>query len=287
VPRLASARLGGMWSGWHWTVRSQRRSDPESLYTLPMSRGAVVTGASSGIGRAAARKLAADGFHVLAVGRDAKALERECADIAAASGRAAAFVADVTSPGAPAAIVERARAVLGGIDALVNAAGVIASGSVTDTTDDGWDQMMDVNVRAPFRLIRAAAPALVERRGAVVNVSSVAGPRAFPGLASYCVSKAAVDQLTRCAALDLAPQGVRVNAVNPGVVVTNLHRRGGMDETKYAAFLERAQSTHPLGRPGTPEEIAELIAFLLSPQAAWITGDTVTVDGGRHLTCLR
>jgi NAD(P)-dependent dehydrogenase (short-subunit alcohol dehydrogenase family) len=147
--------------------------------------------------------------------------------------------------------------------------------------------MMDVNVRAPFRLIRQAASALAERRGAVVNVSSVAGLRSFPGLASYCVSKAAVDQLTRCAALDLAPKGVRVNAVNPGVVVTNLHRRGGMDETKYAAFLERAQSTHPLGRPGTADEIADLIAFLLSPRSAWMTGETVAIDGGRHLTCLR
>jgi NAD(P)-dependent dehydrogenase (short-subunit alcohol dehydrogenase family) len=147
--------------------------------------------------------------------------------------------------------------------------------------------MLDINVRAPFRLLRAAASALVERRGAVVNVSSVAGLRAFPGLTSYCVSKAAVDQLTRCAALDLAPKGVRVNAVNPGVVVTNLHRRGGMDTARYAEFLERSRTTHPLGRPGTPEEIADLIAFLVSPESGWITGETIAIDGGRHLTCLR
>jgi NAD(P)-dependent dehydrogenase (short-subunit alcohol dehydrogenase family) len=147
--------------------------------------------------------------------------------------------------------------------------------------------MLDVNVRAPFRLIRQAAALLADRRGSVVNVSSVAGIRAFPGLVSYCVSKAAVDQLTRCAALDLAPRGVRVNNVNPGVVVTNLHRRGGMDEEKYAAFLERSKTTHPLGRPGTPEEIADLIAFLISPRSGWITGETIAVDGGRHLTCLR
>jgi NAD(P)-dependent dehydrogenase (short-subunit alcohol dehydrogenase family) len=106
-------------------------------------------------------------------------------------------------------------------------------------------------------------------------------------VAAYCVSKAAVDHLTRCAALDLAPAGVRVNAVNPGVTVTNLHRRSGMDEDRYAAFLERSKSTHPLGRPGTPEEIADLIAFLVSPQAGWITGETIAIDGGRHLTCLR
>ena len=147
--------------------------------------------------------------------------------------------------------------------------------------------MLDLNVRAPFRLLRAAVPALTTRRGAVVNVSSVAGTRAFPGLVSYCVSKAAVDQLTRCAALDLAEAGVRVNSVNPGVVVSNLHRRGGMDETRYAEFLERSKTTHPLGRVGRAEEIADLIAFLVSPASGWITGETVAIDGGRHLTCFR
>ena len=175
----------------------------------------------------------------------------------------------------------------GGVDALVNAAGVIASASVTDTTDAAFDAMMDLNLRASFRLIREAVPALVARQGAVVNLSSVAGARAFPGLLAYCVSKAAVDHLTRCAALDLAPQRVRVNAVNPGVVVTNLHKRGGMDEAKYAAFLEHSKATHPLGRAGNPEEIAELIAFLVSPRSGWITGETISIDGGRHLTCLR
>ena len=132
--------------------------------------------------------------------------------------------------------------------------------------------MMDINVRAPFRLIRAAVPALTASKGAVVNVSSVTGTRAFPGVAAYCVSKAAVDQLTRVAALDLAPDGVRVNAVNPGVVVTNLHRRGGMDEARYAEFLERSKATHPLGRPGDAEEIAGLIAFLVSPASAGSRG---------------
>ena len=252
-----------------------------------MTRAAIVTGASSGLGRATSARLARDGFAIVAVGRDEGALSAVCKDIAAAGGQAVWHVANVTAAEAPAAIVARAMKEFGGINALVNAAGVIASGSVTDTTDAGWDAMMDVNVRAPFRLIREAADALVERRGSVVNISSVAGLRAFPGIASYAVSKAAVDQLTRCAALDFAPKGVRVNAVNPGVVVTNLHRRGGMDPQKYAEFLERSKSTHPLGRPGQPEEIADLIAFLVSEAAGWITGETIAIDGGRHLTCLR
>jgi NAD(P)-dependent dehydrogenase (short-subunit alcohol dehydrogenase family) len=252
-----------------------------------MTRSAIVTGASSGIGRATAKKLGADGWVVLAVGRDPAALTAVCAEIAGDGGRAAPCAADVTAADAPSRIVAAALDQCGGIDAIVNAAGIIASGSVAETTDAGWDAMLDVNVRAPFRLIREAADALAARRGAVVNVSSVAGTRAFPGLVSYCVSKAAIDQLTRCAALDLAPRGVRVNAVNPGVVVTNLHRRGGMDETRYAAFLQHSATTHPLGRPGTTEEIADLIAFLVSPAASWITGDTIGIDGGRHLTCLR
>ena len=118
-------------------------------------------------------------------------------------------------------------------------------------------------------------------------VSSVTGTRAFPGVLSYCVSKAAVDQMTRCIALELAADGVRCNAVNPGVVRTNLHRNGGMSEADYAAFVERSATTHPLGRIGEPEEVAEMIAFLAGDQSKWITGECIAVDGGRAQTCAR
>jgi len=252
-----------------------------------MLHAAVVTGASSGIGRATARRLGKAGFDVLAVGRDQAALGSICDEIEQAGGRARWLSVDVTAPDAPRAIVARALDEFGRLDGVVNAAGIISSGGVTETSDENWDAMLDVNVRAPFRLIREASGPLIERRGAVVNVSSVAGPRAFPGVAAYCVSKAAVDQLTRCAALDLAPKGVRVNAVNPGVIRTNLHHRGGMEDSKYLEFLERSKTTHPLGRIGTADEIADLIAFLLSPSTEWITGATISIDGGRHLTCLR
>jgi NAD(P)-dependent dehydrogenase (short-subunit alcohol dehydrogenase family) len=255
-------------------------------------RVAVVTGASSGIGRATALRLASDGFHVLTVGRDERALSDTCREIERGGGSADRLVVDVTSDEAPALIVGRAQAKTDagagrGIDALVNAAGIISAADVSATTDAAWDEMMTINVRAPFRILREAVPALAARRGSVVNLSSVAGMRVFPGLMAYCVSKAAVDQLTRAAALDLAPHGIRVNAVNPGVVVTNLHRRSGMDEARYTAFLDHSRATHPLGRPGTPDEIAGLIAYLVSPAAAWVTGDTISIDGGRHLTCLR
>jgi NAD(P)-dependent dehydrogenase (short-subunit alcohol dehydrogenase family) len=246
---------------------------------------AIVTGASSGIGRATALRLAEAGATVLAVGRNPSAL----ADVVAAMGGSphGACEADVTADDAPARIVAAAVRAGGGVDVLVNAAGIIATASTDGTSDALWDQLMHINARAPFRLMREAFPHLRERRGSVVNVSSVNGLRSFAGVSAYCASKAAIDHLTRCAALDWAPHGIRVNAVNPGVTVTNLHRRGGMDEARYAEFLERSKTTHPLGRPGRPEEVAELVVFLASDRASWMTGETIPIDGGRHLTCFR
>jgi len=250
-------------------------------------KSVIVTGATSGIGRASAVLFAREGAGVLLVGRDAGELAETERAIRETGGRAASCPADVTAGDAPDRIVSAAVGAFGGIDVVVNAAGVIATGTVENTTDDVWDAMMDVNLRAPFRLMRAAAPYLKARQGAVVNVSSVNGLRSFAGVLAYCVSKAGVDQLTRCAALEMAPLGVRVNGVNPGVTITNLHRRGGMNEEQYGKFLERSKETHPLGRPGQPDEVASLIFYLASDRAAWMTGETIPIDGGRHLTCLR
>ena len=247
----------------------------------------IVTGASSGIGRATALKFASQGASVALVARSAHRLAEVVDAIAASGGQAKAIAADVTLEADVERVVRETVAAFGGIDVLVNAAGIIASGTIEDTTLQDWDYMMNVNVRAPFYLIQCAMPYLVERQGNVVNVSSVTGPRAFPGILSYCVSKAALDQLTHCAALEMAGQGVRINAVNPGVTATQLHRSGGMDEQAYAAFLEHSKTTHPLGRVGQPEEVAELIYFLASPRAGWITGCTHLIDGGRGQTCAR
>lgn len=247
----------------------------------------VVTGATSGIGRAAAEAFAREGASVVLVGRSEAALADVDRALTSAGRQAASCRADVTDDAAPGRIVQTALDRFGGLDVLVNAAGILATGTIESTTDEGWDRMMAVNLRAPFRLMRAAAPHLAARKGAVVNVSSVNGLRSFPGVLAYCVSKAAVDQLTRCAALEMAPLGVRVNAVNPGVTVTNLHRRSGMDEPQYEGFLERSKTTHPLGRPGRPDDVAEMIVFLASDRAAWMTGETIPIDGGRHLTCAR
>lgn len=248
---------------------------------------AIVTGASSGIGRATALRFAESGASVVAVGRDKGALEGTIADMQHGGAGAIAVVADVTADSAPDDIVNTAVTRFGGIDVLVNAAGIIGFGATDATSDEDWDRMMNTNTRAPFRLMRAAFPHLKARKGAVVNVSSINGRRVFPGLSAYNTSKGALDHLTRCAAIDWASHGVRVNAVNPGVTVTNLHRRAGLDEEKYAAFLARSKETHPLGRPGEVSDVAAMIVFLASDAAEFITGETVAVDGGRHLTCAR
>jgi NAD(P)-dependent dehydrogenase (short-subunit alcohol dehydrogenase family) len=248
---------------------------------------ALVTGASSGIGRATVLKFAAAGAHVALVGRNGEALAAVAGEVAQQGGEAFAVAADVTNvPDAERAVAESV-ARFGGLDVLVNAAGGLLNGTVENTTLAAWDAMLDVNLRAVFHLMQLAIPHLETRRGNIVNVSSVTGLRAFPGVLAYCVSKAGVDQLTRCAALELASKKIRVNAVNPGVVRTQVHRRGGMSEDAYAAFLEHSRTTHPLGRVGEADEIAELILFLASERAAWITGATYSIDGGRAQTCAR
>lgn len=251
------------------------------------NKGVIVTGASSGIGRATAKRFASDGAKVSLVARTEEALSDLSGEIEALGGQALVIASDLLDEAAPARIVEQTVKEFGGIDVLVNAAGIIQSGTVESTTLADWDRMMAINVRSPFQLMQQAMPHLIARKGCVVNVSSVTGLRAFPGVLSYCTSKAAMDQLTRCAALEVADKGVRINAVNPGVVVTNLHKAGGMDDEAYDKFLEHSRTTHPLGRAGEASEVASLIHFLASPDSGWITGVTMPIDGGRHLTCAR
>ena len=248
---------------------------------------AFVTGATSGIGHASAIAFANAGAKVVGVGRKTEALNDVEKQIRETGAEVLTIQADLSDVHEAERAVQRALEVFGGIDVLVNAAGHLSNGTVENTTLQAWDDMMDVNVRAVFQLMQKALPSLIERRGNIVNVSSVTGLRAFPGVLAYCVSKAALDQLTRCASLELASKGVRVNAVNPGVVVTQIHKRGGMNDDAYAAFLEHSKTTHPLGRTGRPEEIADLILFLASDRASWITGATYSIDGGRGQTCAR
>jgi NAD(P)-dependent dehydrogenase (short-subunit alcohol dehydrogenase family) len=250
-------------------------------------KSVVITGATSGIGKACALRFATAGASIAAVGRKQEALDALSNEVENKRARFLSIAADLSEEDAAENVVSETVKHFGGIDVLVNAAGHISSGTIEDTSLDAWDAMLKINLRAVFQLMQRATPTLIERRGNIVNVSSVTGLRAFPGVLAYCVSKAGVDQLTRCAALELAAKGVRVNAVNPGVVVTEIHRRGGMTEEQYAAFLERSKQTHPIGRVGQAEEIAELVLYLASDRASWITGATYSIDGGRAQTCAR
>jgi NAD(P)-dependent dehydrogenase (short-subunit alcohol dehydrogenase family) len=247
----------------------------------------LLTGATSGIGKACAFKFAAAGARLATVGRSEEALATLSSEVETAGGKTIALRADLSLETEAERVVAQTIDQFGGIDVLVNAAGHIANGTVENTSLETWDAMLNINLRSVFILMQKATPTLIVRKGNIVNVSSVTGLRAFPGVLAYCVSKAGVDQLTRCSALELAAKGVRVNAVNPGVVVTQIHRRGGMTAEEYAAFLEHSKETHPLGRVGQPHEIAELIFFLASARASWITGATYSIDGGRAQTCAR
>ncbi|HTK81099.1 MAG TPA: glucose 1-dehydrogenase [Bacteroidota bacterium] len=246
---------------------------------------AMVTGASSGIGKATALMAYERGANVALVARREAALRTLTAKLDPA--RVEVIGGDVTSEEDRRTAVERTIKRFGAIDILVNAAGIIANGTIENTSLGDWDAMFDVNLRSLFRLTQLALPSIIDRKGNIVNVSSVTGIRSFPNVLAYCVSKAGVDQLTRCAALELGPKGVRVNAVDPGVVVTNLHRISGMKEDVYERFLDHSKTTHPIGRTGSPEEVAELILFLASARAGWITGTSMSIDGGRAQTCAR
>jgi len=247
----------------------------------------IVTGASSGIGRATALLFAKHGSTVIAVGRNAKDLGVLRDDAQGKKGSLKVHLADIREHTQVERVVNDTVQSFGQIDVLVNCAGIIMNGTIENTTLDDWDKMMDINLRSLFFMTQKCIPHLEKTKGNIVNVSSVSGTRAFPNVLAYCVSKAGVDQLTRCAALELAAKGIRVNAVNPGVVVSNLHKRGGMADDEYQKFLKNSKHTHPLGRVGDAKEVAELIYFLASEKAAWITGATYEIDGGRAQTCAR
>lgn len=249
---------------------------------LPLeNKLALVTGASGSIGSAVARRLAADGAAVLAhYGSDRAGAEATVAGIRAAGGQAEALGADLAHPEGPAALLAQLDAALGGrfagrLDVLVNNAGTLDFGPLADATDESFDRLFAVNVRAVFQLSREAARRMTKAGwGRIVNVGSVFGEAApSPGLSLYCATKFAVRGLTRAWSRDLGNTGVTVNSVQPAVIQAEPVPTSG-------PALEAMQKYTSVGRFGRPEEVAAAVAFLASPNSGFINGESLTVDGG-------
>lgn len=245
----------------------------------------LITGASSGIGAATAVHLAQLGASLSLSGRNKDNLNK----VANQCGQSKPFIVtgELTNESDVKNIIDSTVKHYGKLDVLINNAGILESGSIETTSLEQYDRVFNINVRSVYQLTALAVPHLIKTKGNIVNVSSVTGLRSFPGCLAYCMSKSAVDQFTQCIALELGPKQVRVNAVNPGVVETNLHRSSGMNEEQLKTFFEHSKETHVLGRTGDVTEVAKAIAFLASDDASFITGATLPVDGGRHSMCPR
>jgi len=244
---------------------------------------AVVTGAGSGIGRAAALLFAREGAAVAVVDVAATAAKESAAEIAAAGGRALAVSADITDTEQVDSAFGQVVREFGRVDVLYNNAGVNSSGSVIDASDDDWDRCFAVNAKGTFLCSRAAGRSMVATGGgSIINQGSVAALVGIANFASYCASKGAVVALTRSMSVDLAPRGIRVNAICPGTVYTPLmepmlRARGGGD---LEAGLALTTAKYPIGRLGTPDEIAAVALFLACDDSSFLTGSVVTADGG-------
>ncbi len=235
---------------------------------------AVVVGASSGIGRAIATEFDAEGAHVAVLSRSLETLTEMAA---AAETEMVAIECDVSETASVDRAIERALEEFGGLDVVVNSAGIIARSSLTETSDDVLAQVVDVNLQGMMRVARASLPALIESEGTFIAVSSQLGEVGVKGAGVYCATKGGINNLTRQLAVEYAEEGVRVNTLAPGIVTTAMNEAVREEDEEWESRKEKAV---PLGRLATPEEIAEPAVFLASDSSRYMTGHTLVVDGG-------
>jgi NAD(P)-dependent dehydrogenase (short-subunit alcohol dehydrogenase family) len=240
------------------------------------SSTALITGGTSGIGRAAARKLAQLGIHVVVVGRNAERGEETVAEIRAAGGEADFISSDLKDVSSAREVARRAAELGNGhVDILINNAGIFPFGPTHEMTEETFDSVYSINVKAPYFLVAELAPLMAKRgKGAIVNVSTMVADYGMSGLSLYGSSKAAINLLTKAWAAEYGPSGVRVNAVSPGPTKTEGTQAMG-------EALDQLAAQAPAGRPATPDEIAEAIVFLATDRASFIHGTKLAVDGGR------
>lgn len=247
---------------------------------------ALVTGGGSGIGEGIARAFAAEGAAVAISGRRRDVLETVVASIEAAGGRALAVTGDVADPAQASHMVEATIEAFGALHILVNNAGIARGGPLAAMSNEDIDAVIDIDLKGPIHMLRAALPHLGEHHegggSSVINISSSVTQTVLGNFSVYSAAKAGVDQLTRCLALDLAEQRVRVNAICPGIVDTPIFQTV-MPEAAAKRFISSAGKTTPLGRPGQPVDIAQLALFLASARSEWMTGSILTLDGGVSL----
>ncbi len=240
------------------------------------SSTALITGGTSGIGRAAANKLSALGIHVIVVGRDVERGKNTVAEIRAVGGKADFISSDLRGAESARELARKAIELGNGhVDILINNAGIYPFGPTHEMTEEMFERVYSLNVKAPYFLVAELAPLMAKRgKGAIVNVSTMAADYGAPGMSLYGSSKAAINLLTKVWAAEYGPNGVRINAVSPGP--TRTEGTGAMGES-----LEQLAAQAPAGRPGTADEIAEAIVFLATDRASFIYGAKLAVDGGR------